>query len=77
MEQDAKITSFPCETTIGGNCRYYRTTENEAVFGIEQDGIVIAMVQKKASGHWQQLSGKPMHKELLDSISDHIEAHYS
>lgn len=76
MEQDEKINSFPYEATVGGICHYYRITENEGAFGIEQDGLVIATVQN-AAGQWQQVSGRPMSKELLDSICDHIEGHYS
>jgi hypothetical protein len=36
--------------------------------------VVIAEVALGAQ--WQQLSGEPLSKDLLDSICDHIETHY-
>lgn len=75
MEPDQELHSFPYEAVIGGIQHFYRITENEDRFGIEQDGKVIAMVRNDA-GKWVQLSGAPMSKELLESICDHIESHY-
>lgn len=75
MDPKEELNSFPYEATVAGEEHHYRLTENEGAFGIEQDGVVIAKVENK-EGHWTQLSGEPLSKELLHSICDHIEAHY-
>ena len=71
---DEELHSFPYEATIGGKTHFYRITQQHEKFGIEQDGVVIAEVAY--TENWQQFSGKPLNKELLESIGDHIEAHY-
>ncbi|WPU95555.1 hypothetical protein SNE25_08470 [Mucilaginibacter sabulilitoris] len=76
MEPEEELHSFPYDAIISGIKHHYRITENEHQFGIEQDGLVIATVKNKA-GHWQQLSGDPLRRKLLESICDHIEAHYT
>jgi hypothetical protein len=74
MEPEEELNSFPYDATIGGREHHYRITQNDEQYGIEQDGKIIAEVAH--SDRWQQISGKPLSKELLDSICDHIEAHY-
>jgi hypothetical protein len=74
MEPEEELHSFPYDATISGKEHHYRITQNEKNFGIEQDGVVIAEVALGVQ--WEQLSGEPLSKELLDSICDHIEAHY-
>jgi hypothetical protein len=75
MKPKEELHSFPYDATIGGKEHHYRITQNEENFGIEQDGVVIAEVALGVQ--WMQLSGEPLSKELLDSICDHIEAHYN
>jgi hypothetical protein len=75
MEPEEQLHSFPYEAQIGGVQHYYRITENNGSFGIEQDGVVIATVEHSA-GKWLQLSGKPLTAELLESICNHIESHH-
>jgi hypothetical protein len=75
MEPEEELHSFPYDATIGGKEHHYRITQNKENFGIEQDGVVIAEVALGVQ--WQQLSGEPLSKELLDSVCDHIEAHYN
>lgn len=74
MEPEEELHSFPYEATIDGQLHNYRITQDNEKYGIEQDGVVIAEVIH--GEHWQQLSGEPLSKALLDSICDHIEAHY-
>jgi hypothetical protein len=75
MEQEEELHSFPYDATIDGAEHHYRLTQNETHYGIEQDGVVIATVQNR-TGTWQQLSGEPPSRELLESICAHIEAQY-
>ncbi len=75
MEPDEQLHSFPYDATISGKEHHYRITEDAQRFGIEQDGVVTTTVENK-NGHWTQLSGEPISGELLESICDHIEAHY-
>lgn len=74
MEQEEELHSFPYEATIGGRKHAYRITQDNDKYGVEQDGLVIAEISH--GEQWQQLSGKPLEKELLQSICDQIEAHY-
>lgn len=74
MEPEEELQSFPYDATIAGKEHHYRITQDEEKYGIEQDGVVIAEVAH--DDDWRQLSGEPLSKELLDSICDHIEAHY-
>jgi hypothetical protein len=74
MEQDEELHSFPYEATVGGRKHSYRITQNEQKYGIEQDGVVLAEVAH--GDRWQQLTGEPLSKELLESICQHIEAQY-
>jgi hypothetical protein len=76
MEPDQELHSFPYEAVIGGAAHFYRITENQGRFGIEQDGVFIATVEKEA-GKWKQVSGKSISSELLKSICVHIESHYN
>jgi hypothetical protein len=76
MEPADELNSFPYDATVSGKEHHYRITQNDENYGIEEDGIVIAMVGKK-DNHWEQLSGDPISKELLDSLCDHIEAHHA
>lgn len=75
MEPDQELHSFPYDASFGGKEHHYRITQDQAHYGVEQDGVVIATV-----GHREdacvQLSGAPLHPELLTSICDHIEAQY-
>jgi hypothetical protein len=73
MEPEEELHSFPYDATIGGRGHHYRVTENQGIFGIEEDGVVIATIERKA-GNWTQVSGEPLGKELLNSICDHIES---
>jgi hypothetical protein len=75
MEQEEELHSFPYEATVNGQDHYFRITQNDDKYGIEQDGVVIAEVEH--GERWQQINGQPLSKELLESICDHIEAHYS
>jgi hypothetical protein len=71
---DDQLHSFPYEATIDGMEHHYRITQDDNKYGIEQDGILIAEI---AHGEkWRQVSGKPLGTEFMDSICDHIEAHY-
>jgi hypothetical protein len=73
MEPDEELHSFPYAETIGGVEHNYRITQNDENYGIEKDGVVIAEI---AHGeHWQQLTGEPLTKDLMDSICGHIDAH--
>jgi hypothetical protein len=75
MEPEEELHSFPYEAVIDGKEHHYRITQNEAKYGVEEDGSVIAEV---AHGEgWQQLNGSPLSKALLKSICEHIESHYS
>jgi hypothetical protein len=69
-----ELHSFPYSETVDGIEHNYRITENHDRYGIERDGLVIAEVSH--DDQWQQLSGEPLSEHLLESICDHIEAHY-
>lgn len=75
MEPDEQLQSFPYDATIRGKEHHYRITEDEYRFGVEQDGIVIAVLENR-DGFWKQVSGPDLENDLLESICDHIEAHY-
>ncbi|HTD99020.1 MAG TPA: hypothetical protein VK668_07015 [Mucilaginibacter sp.] len=73
-QEEQELHSFPYQASIGGKEHFYRITQQQEKYGIEQDGVVIAEVAH--GDRWQQLSGEPLGKELLESICDHIEAHF-
>ncbi|MEZ2338766.1 hypothetical protein AB6735_24160 [Mucilaginibacter sp. RCC_168] len=66
--------SFPYDATIDGIEHHFRITQNHSSYGIEQDGVVIGEVAH--FDNWQQTTGEPLSKKLLDSICEHIESHY-
>ena len=75
MEPEDELNSFPYDATVGGTEHHYRITQNDGKYGIEQDGVVIAEVSY--GDCWQQVAGKPLSNELLQSICNHIAAHSS
>jgi hypothetical protein len=74
MEQVEEMHSFPYSERFGGIEHNYRITENGNKYVIEQDGLIIAEVSHEDT--WLQVSGEPMNTALLESIRQHIEAHY-
>ena len=74
MKSEEELHSFPYSEIVAGVEHNYRITENGNKFGVEKDGVVIA--EMLGGDHWQQLSGEPLSKRLLESISIHIESHY-
>jgi hypothetical protein len=73
-EEGQYLNSFPYEATIGGKEHFYRITSHQDRYGIEQDGLVIAEL---AHGNgWQQISGKPLSKDLLQNICEYITEYY-
>lgn len=74
MEAEEELHSFPYDATIAGTEHHYRITQDHEKYGVEQDGVLIAEVAH--NDDWQQISGKHLGKELLESICAHIEAKY-
>jgi hypothetical protein len=75
MEPEEELHSFPYSEIVAGVEHNYRITENGNKFGVEKDGVVIAEVAN--DDRWQQLTGRPLSKDLLESICNHIESYYS
>lgn len=73
-EEEQEMHSFPYEATVDGKDHFYRITQQHEKYGVEQDGVVIAELAHEDG--WRQLSGTALSKKLLESICDHIEAHY-
>jgi hypothetical protein len=77
MERDGKngeLNSFSYEAYVGGKEHFCRITQQYEKYGVEQDGIIIAGVQYNDA--WQQVSGEPRSREMVNCICDHIEAQY-
>jgi hypothetical protein len=58
--------------TINGITNHYRITDNEGHFGVEKDGIFIAVIEHQED--WLQSEGKPLGDELFYKIVSKIEA---
>jgi hypothetical protein len=64
---------LPVRAIIDGKEHYDRITQNDAKYGIGEGGAVIAEVAHRDG--WQQLTGSPLSKALLESICEHIASH--
>jgi hypothetical protein len=73
MEPEEELHSFPYSETVAGVEHNYRITENGNKFDVEKDGVVIAEIAH--ADRWQQLTGRPLSKDVLESICDHIESY--
>lgn len=82
MEEQEQIVNFIREKepfdsitfteTINGVTSHFRITDNEGHFGIEKDGIFIAVIEHLED--WQQTEGKPLGDELFAKIISKVEA---
>jgi hypothetical protein len=82
IEEQEQIVSFIIEkepfdsitsiATINGITNHYRITDNEGHFGVEKDGVFIAVIDHHED--WQQSEGKPLGDDLFYKIISKIEA---
>ena len=63
--------SFTFTETTDGIASYYRVTDNEGHFGIEKEGILIAVIEQHED--WQQTEGNPLGEDLFNKIVSKIE----
>jgi hypothetical protein len=74
MNRTRRTTAqLPVRAIIDGKEHHDRITQNDAKYGIGEDGSVIAEVAHRDG--WQQLNGSPLSKALLESICEHIASH--
>ncbi|NVM66957.1 hypothetical protein FHW88_005275 [Mucilaginibacter sp. SG538B] len=72
IREKEPFDSITFTETINGITSHFRISDNEGHFGIEKDGIFIAVIEHLKD--WQQTEGKPLDDELFAKITAKIEA---
>jgi hypothetical protein len=71
IRQKEPFDSFTFAWQIDNVEHHFRVTDNEGHFGIEQDGIFIAVIEQFEE--WKQTQGKPLDEDLFHKIISKIE----
>jgi len=73
IREKEPFDSFTFTETTHGITNYYRITDNEGHFGVEKEGVLIAVIEQQEE--WQQTEGNPLDKDLFHKIVPKIEGH--
>jgi hypothetical protein len=71
IKQKEPFESFTFAGHIDNVEHHFRVTDNEGHFGIERDGIFIAVIEQFEE--WKQTEGEPLDEDLFDKIISKIE----
>ena len=71
IKQKEPFESFTFAEQIDDVEHHFRVTDNEGHFGVERDGIFIAVIEQFEE--WEQTEGKPLGDDLFNKIVSKIE----
>ncbi|QEM12382.1 hypothetical protein [Mucilaginibacter rubeus] len=71
IRQKEPFDSFTFAGQIDNVEHHFRITDNEGHFGVERDGIFIAVIEQFEE--WRQTEGEPLGEDLFDKIISKIE----